>query len=79
MLRIFSHVYLQPLMKVRSVVHFQPTFMLNHSHNILRLFDVQPNFPLTTSKLDGIVSNKYGMYKMPHELPNDLRLSTLGN
>ena len=26
-----------------------------------------------------IVSNKHGIYELPHELPNDLRLSILGN
>ena len=26
-----------------------------------------------------IISNKHGMYELPHELPNDLRLRILGN
>ena len=26
-----------------------------------------------------IISNNYGIYELPHELPNDLRLSILGN
>ena len=26
-----------------------------------------------------IISNKYGIYDLPHELPNDLRLRILGN
>ena len=26
-----------------------------------------------------IISNKYGMFELPHELPNDLRLRILGN
>ena len=26
-----------------------------------------------------IISNKHGIYKMPHELPNDLTLMILGN
>ena len=26
-----------------------------------------------------IISNKHGIYELPHELPNDLRLRTLGN
>ena len=38
----------------------------NHFHNILRLFDVLPNFPFTY---------KHSIY----ELPNDLRLRRLGN
>ena len=28
----------------------QQNYAENHSHNILRLFDVWPNFPLTTSE-----------------------------
>ena len=30
-------------------------------------------------KLCGTVSNKHGMYELPHELPNDLRLRIFGN
>ena len=26
-----------------------------------------------------IISNKHGIYELPHELPNDLRLRILGN
>ena len=26
-----------------------------------------------------IISNKYGIYELPHELPNNLRLRILGN
>ena len=26
-----------------------------------------------------IISNKYGIYELPHELPNDLRVSILRN
>ena len=41
----------------------------NHFHNILRLFDVLPNFPFI-----------HGIYELPHELPNDLKdLRKLGN
>ena len=25
-----------------------------------------------------VISNKHGIYKVPHELPNDLRLKILG-
>ena len=30
-------------------------------------------------KRNVIISNEYGIYELPHELPNDLRLSVLGN
>ena len=26
-----------------------------------------------------IISNKHGIYELPHKFPNDLRLMTLGN
>ena len=52
-------------------------FTYGHCHNILRLFDILPNFPFTTSET--IITNTDGMYKLPHELLNDLRLRILGN
>ena len=30
-------------------------------------------------KQSEIISNKHGTYKLPHELPNELRLRILGN
>ena len=30
-------------------------------------------------KRSAIISNKEGVYELPHELPNDLRLRILGN
>ena len=49
----------------------------NHGHNILRNFDVWPNFPFTASEKSVIISNKHDIYELPHELPNDfLRLNT---
>ena len=46
----------------------------NQFHNILRLFDVLPNFPFTTSETMGYESYKHGIYELPHDLPNDFRL-----
>ena len=43
---------------------------------ILRLFDVSPNFPLTTSETMCDYYN-YGIYELPYQLPNDLRLTIL--
>ena len=48
----------------------------NHEHNILRLFDTLPNSFFTRIV---IISNKHGIYKLPHELPIDLRLKTQEN
>ena len=52
---------------------------INQFLNILRLFDVLPNFPLTTSETMCDFTYKHGIYELPHELPNDLRLRILGN
>ena len=51
----------------------------NTTHNILRLFDVLPNFLSHQVKRRVIISNKDGIYELPHELPNDLRLRILRN
>ena len=40
----------------------------NHFHNILRLLDVLPNFPFTTSETMAIITCKHGMYELPYEL-----------
>ena len=45
----------------------------NQFHNILRLFDVLPNFPFTASETMVVITYKHGIYELPHELPNDLR------
>ena len=47
--------------------------------NILRLFDTLPNFLFNASERNLIISNKHGIYELPHELENDLRLRILGN
>ena len=47
----------------------------NHGHNILSLF-VKCSFH---HKPRVIVTNKHGIYKLPHQLANDLRFRTLGD
>ena len=49
----------------------------NHFQNILRLLDVSAKFPQV--KRSAIIINKHGIYKLPQELPDDLRLRILGN
>ena len=51
----------------------------NQFHNILRLFDVLTNFPFTTSERCASITYKHGMYELPRELTNDLRLKILVN
>ena len=53
----------------------------NQFHNILRLFDVLPNFPFSTSETMCDYTHKHGIYELSQELPNDLRLRIrkLGN
>ena len=41
-------------------------------------FDILPNVPPTTSERKRDFSNKHGIYELPEELPNDLRLRILG-
>ena len=36
-------------------------------------------YVLPQAKRIVIISNKHGIYELPHELPSDLRLRTLGN
>ena len=45
----------------------------DHSQNILGIFDVLQVFLSPNLKQSVIISNKYGTYELPHELPNDLR------
>ena len=45
----------------------------NYFHNILRLFDVLANFPLTTIKRYAIFTYNHCIYELPHQLPNDLK------
>ena len=49
----------------------------NHFHNILRPFDVLPNFLFTTSETWYISTYKHDMYDLSHELQNNLRLKVL--
>ena len=51
----------------------------NDVHKTLRPFDILPNVSFTTSEKSVIISNEHGMYELPQELPNDLRLKILGN
>ena len=44
----------------------------NQFNNILRLSDVLPNVPFTTSETM-CSTYKHGKYELPHEFPNDLR------
>ena len=36
-------------------------------------------FLLRETKRSMIISNKHGIYELPHELSNELRLTVLGN
>ena len=43
----------------------------NNDHNIFRPFNILPNFHEVTWSV--IISNKHGIYKLPHELLNDFK------
>ena len=51
----------------------------NYGHSILRLFDILPNVLSPQMERSVIISNKHGIYELPHVLPNDLRFGILGN
>ena len=56
-------------------------FADNHFYNILRLCDVLPSSPFTTSEPWYIRKRgmyKHGIYEFPHELSSDLKLRKLG-
>ena len=53
--------------------------MLDHFHNILRLFYVVPNFLSPQVKRWAIITYEHGIYELPLELPNELSLRILGN
>ena len=40
----------------------------------MRLFDALLNFLFSTKEKSAIINNKHGIYDLPHELPNGLRL-----
>ena len=40
---------------------------------------VEQVFLLSQMKRSVIISNNYGTYELPHELPSDLKLRILGN
>ena len=45
----------------------------------MRLFDTLPIFFSLKVERGLIISNEHGIYELPHELPNDLKLKILGN
>ena len=51
----------------------------NQFHNILRLIDGCFTKFSPQVKRWAIITYKHGIYELPHELPNDLRLNILGN
>ena len=52
-------------------------FTDNGGYNILRLFDILPNFPFTTSETGNIITKKNSMYELPLKMLNKLRLIKL--
>ena len=52
--------------------------MYNHVHNVLRHFDREQIFFSPQMKRRVKISNKHGIYKLPHELPNDTGFLLLG-
>ena len=51
----------------------------NQFHNVLRLSMFYQIFLSPQVKQRAIITYKHGIYELPRELPNDLRLGILGN
>ena len=51
----------------------------NQFHNILRLFHVYQIFLSLKVERSTIITCTHGIYELPHELPNNLKLRILGN
>ena len=51
----------------------------NLGQNILELYNILVKIRLTTSKTNVVSSIANLVYKLPHELPNELRVRILGN
>ena len=74
---LFVHAHSLSTRQFNATAHFTnqravpEEVSYNHFHNILRLFDLLPNFPFTTNETMG----DNGMY----ELPRDLTLRISGN
>ena len=66
-----------PILVVLSA--FFMKIIYNHFHNILRLFDLLPNFRSPQVKRCAIITYRHGINAIPHKLPNALRLRILGN
>ena len=49
----------------------EKTFSDYYFYNILRIFDVLPNFFIQKLKRWAIFTYKIGIYKCPHQLPNE--------
>ena len=62
---LLGHIEGKPTGSLNLVIQMNHNYC-NNGHNILRLFDVLPQF----------ISTKHDVYQLPHELPNDLRLGT---
>ena len=60
-----------------GIMWIHPYFICVHKHN--RLQAVKPNFLLYADDFCLLFHFKNFVYKLSHELPNDLKLSILGN
>ena len=63
----------------KSKLHYSVLQIQISLTSVSQYFDVLPNFPFTTSETRTIITYKHGIYELLHELPNNVRLGTLGN
>ena len=61
---------------LRQTLNIKENFSDNIGHNILILYDVLANFSLTMKQIM-IIRNNHGIYELPYELSNELKLRIL--
>ena len=64
---------------VNKNIKSKKNFPDNHIQNILRVFDILPNFLSQQVKQCAIITYKHCIYELPHEFPKKIRLRTLGD
>ena len=76
---LFGHVGKSAWLEIKVNIKIYYVTTCNYFYNILRVSEALPNFPSPKVKRYAIITYKHGIYELPHELPDDLRLRILGN
>ena len=75
-----GNTFFRKIWSKKSKVQIKQKFVTySHFINILRLFDVLPNFFSLQAKRCAIITYQYGIYELLYELLNDIAPRILGN